>query len=301
MAGKKSALFGNNPFCIFGVSPSCLTRGSIKKLIVIFRWILGSSPSMTPGEKVKISYYRLFLGIVILLSACTDEQLDRLQNMGKPPPLEKVQNPREHLGSKPVDWPAPERDYEPKKTNSIWQSDSKTFFRDPRARNVGDILTIKVQISDQAAFNNETDSTRTSSEKVGVPSLFGFQNLLGKIPGANSASPSDLLGVTGASGTTGVGKINRAETITTEVAASITQVLPNGNFVITGRQEIRVNYEVREISIQGVIRPEDIASDNTISSNQVAEARIIYGGKGALSDLQTPRYGEQLIDILSPF
>jgi len=242
----------------------------------------------------------LFLGVILALSACTDEQLDRLQNMGKPPPLEKVKNPKEQIGSQPVDWPQPNRDYEPKKTNSIWQSDSKTFFRDPRARNVGDILTINVNISDQAAFNNQTNAARTSNEAVGITNLFGLTKLLPS-SGTTSSTPSNLLSLGGSSTTNGNGTINRAETITTEVAASITQVLPNGNFVISGKQQIRVNSEVREISIQGVIRPEDIASDNTISSNQVAEARIVYGGKGSLSDLQTPRYGEQLIDILSPF
>jgi flagellar L-ring protein precursor FlgH len=239
--------------------------------------------------------------MILSLAACTDEQLDRLQNLGKAPPLEKIQNPEDRLGKK-IDWPAPNREYAPKTTNSIWQSDSKTFFRDPRARNVGDILTIKVQIADQAAFNNATTQARNSSEAVGVSGIFGFNKILPQpVSSGGGNTPSNLLSLGGNSATGGTGSINRAETITTEVAASITQVLANGNFVISGNQEIRVNYEVREVSIQGVVRPEDIASDNTISSTQIAEARISYGGKGALSDLQTPRYGEQLIDILSPF
>jgi len=236
---------------------------------------------------------------IILLSACTDSQLDKLENLGHPPPLAKVENPKEELG-KQVAWPQPVRDYEPKKTNSIWQSDSKTFFPDPRARNVGDILTININIADQAAFNNQTDTTRTTSEASGVSNIFGMTKLL---PAGTStgSTPSNLLSLGGSSSTVGNGSINRAENIVTEVAVSITQILPNGNFVISGKQQIRVNSEIREVSVQGVIRPEDIASDNTISSNQVAEARIIYGGKGSLSDIQTPRYGEQLIDILSPF
>jgi flagellar L-ring protein precursor FlgH len=81
----------------------------------------------------------------------------------------------------------------------------------------------------------------------------------------------------------------------------VTQVLPNGNLVVAARQEIVVNSELRELKVTGVVRPQDIASDNTVLHDRMAEARIQYGGRGQMTDLQSPRWGQQLMDILLPF
>ena len=177
---------------------------------------------------------------------------------------------------------------------SLWRSGSRAFFRDPRASQVGDILTVQIAISDQAQVNNTTSRSRKNSEEAGIPSLFGLQKHL---PG----DPGSLVEAGSTSSSSGSGQVNRKENINLTVAAIVTGVLPNGNLVIQGKQEVRVNYEVRELVIAGLVRPEDISRANTINHTQIAEARISYGGRGQLTDVQQARYGQQLYDALFPF
>jgi flagellar L-ring protein precursor FlgH len=134
---------------------------------------------------------------------------------------------------------------------------------------------------------------------MGVPNLLGLETNAGKaLPGV---TPSTLVNAQSTSASDGVGSVKRAETLATNVAAVVTQILPNGNMVIEGKQEIRVNFEIRELIVGGVIRPEDIENDNTIESMKIAEARIAYGGRGQISDVQQPRYGQQVMDVILPF
>ena len=180
------------------------------------------------------------------------------------------------------------------------KQDRVTFFRDQRASRKGDIIRVNVTIQDKAQLNNNTNRARTGSEGASAPNLFGLEDAIyGAIPGHQD--PNNLLKLGTNTTTTGAGSTQRQETISTEVAATVTQVLPNGNLVIEGNQEIRVNNEIREVSVGGVIRPQDIASDNSIKSTQIAQARISYGGRGQLTDVQQPRYGQQIFDIISPF
>ncbi len=213
--------------------------------------------------------------------------------------MEKVQNPKDK--SAPVRWPiARASQPDVRAANSLWSHTTRQFFRDQRAYKVGDILTVKVIIKDKAELDNKTERKRTTAENLGAPNVFGLEGkLLGLVPG--NANPSTLLGVTGNTDSKGEGIIEREEEIQTEVAAVVTQVLPNGNLVIYGSQEIRVNFEVRQLTVEGVIRSEDVSPTNTIEANQIAEARISYGGKGLISDVQQPRIGNQIIDILSPW
>jgi flagellar L-ring protein precursor FlgH len=182
--------------------------------------------------------------------------------------------------------------------NSLWRNGSRAFFKDQRAHQVGDILTVKVNFTDKAAIANETQRSRANGEDSGVTDFIGSKTI--KNP-ATSVLPGRILTADSTASSAGKGSVNRQEALQTNVAGVVTQVLPNGNLVIEGKQEVRVNFEVRELVVAGIVRPEDIESDNTIESTKIAQARIAYGGRGQITDVQQPRYGQQVLDILLPF
>jgi flagellar L-ring protein precursor FlgH len=181
--------------------------------------------------------------------------------------------------------------------NSLWRSGSRAFFKDQRAARVGDIVTVTVNMNDTANFQNVTATSRNSAESAGMPQFFGMQALLPK----NIVDPSKLMSLSSANDNSGKGQIQRTEAVTVRLAGVVTQVLPNGNLVIAARQEFRVDSELRELLVTGVIRPEDIASDNTVPHDRMAEARISYGGRGQVTDVQSARWGQQMMDVLLPF
>ncbi len=223
---------------------------------------------------------------------------DRLAEVGSVPALAPLENPQMQIGM--VSMPMPEGIVAERQANSLWQPGARAFFRDQRARRVGDILTVVINITDSAKFENETKRERDNNENAKVPKLAGFEADFKKfLP--DEVIPSDLLDLTTTSKSNGKGEIDRKETIDTRVAATITQVLPNGNLVIQGKQQTVVNFEMRELVVSGVIRPEDVSSENTVSYDQIAEARIAYGGRGQIQDVQQARYGQQVLDILAPF
>ena len=194
--------------------------------------------------------------------------------------------------------PAPEEIvYQP---NSLWRSGSRAFFRDQRAARIGDILTVLINVADSAKVNNSTKRRRANSESAGVNNLFGYESYLGKVF-PDAVDNTSLADLSSDGSSEGEGSVDRKETIDLTVAAVVTQVLPNGNLVIAGRQQVRVNYEVRDLLVSGIVRPEDISNTNTVQHTQIAEARISYGGEGQISDMQQPRYGQQLFDIIMPF
>ena len=233
----------------------------------------------------------------LLLSGCG--ALDRLEQIGKSPELTPMGNTPKSQPQK-VSLPMPSPEPESRNGNSLWRAGARTFFRDPRAARVGDILTVNIAITDQAQLANETVRSRKNSEDETMPNLLGAEasKFLTKRLGAN---PASLVNVGGTSSSDGTGTVKRQESVTLTVAAVVTQVMPNGNLVIEGRQEVRVNFEVRELYIGGVVRPEDISNTNTINHTQIAEARVSYGGRGQLTDVQQPRYGQQFFDIILPF
>jgi flagellar L-ring protein precursor FlgH len=230
-----------------------------------------------------------------MLSGCA--AIDRVATLGAPPPLTEVDNPTAQPGYKPVQMPMPAAQPASYNPNSLWRNGSRAFFKDQRAHQIGDILTVQVNITDKAIIANETQRSRATKEDSGVDNFFGK----GKLPVVNSALPTRIFTSDSTTTLDGKGSVNRSEALLTNVAAVVTQVLPNGNLVVEGRQEIRVNYEIRELIVAGIVRPEDIQSDNTIDSTKIAQARIAYGGRGQISDVQQPRYGQQALDILLPF
>lgn len=224
----------------------------------------------------------------------------RISQIGAAPPLTTIQDPRTQPGYQPVSLPMPKPIVATREPNSLWKAGSRAFFKDQRASKVGDILTVLIDFDDKAQFNNETQLQRTTKEQDAMPNAMGFESQIQRIL-PHAANPASLVDVTGATNNDGKGTINRQEKLSLEIAAVVTQVLPNGNLVIEGRQEIRVNYEVRDLQITGVVRPQDISSINTVALDQIAEARVSYGGRGQLTNDQQPRYGEQLFDIIAPF
>ncbi len=233
-----------------------------------------------------------------LLSSCA--YLDRLTNIGDTPKLAAIENPTHKPGYRPVSLPMPAKKPAQYSSNSLWRNGARGFFKDQRARNVGDLLTVMVEISDKAAFENETKRSRSNADDLEAPGIFGLEQQLAKIL-PNGVNLSELVKIASEAKSEGKGSVDREETLTLKMAAIITQKLPNGNLVIEGKQEIRVNFEVREIIVAGIIRPEDISAVNTIPIEKIAEARVAYGGRGQITDVQQPRYGQQVMDVLLPF
>ena len=238
------------------------------------------------------------LACALLLPGCGT--LTRLSEVGRPPAMTPSSDPTADPSYRPISMPMPHAQAQAAEANSLWRSGSRAFFKDQRAAQVGDIVTILVNITDAANLNNQSSAGRTGTESMGLPNLLGFESALPRIL-SKAVNASQLVSTNSAGNATGTGAIKRAETVTLRLAGVVTQSLPNGNLAVAARQEVRVNSELRELQVSGVIRPQDIGSDNTVRHDRLAEARIAYGGRGQLSDVQRPRYGQQLLDIALPF
>ena len=241
---------------------------------------------------------RLALMALLALAGCG--QAERLSRVGRAPDMSPITNPTEDPRWRPVSMPMPQPLEAPPLANSLWRPGSSTFLRDQRASQVGDLLTILVSMRDQAQLQNRTQAARNGTQSMGAPNLFGLETQANRLL-PRGANPASLINTNSTGSTDGNGQVNRQEQIALRLAATVTQMLPNGNMVVAGRQEVRVNNELRELSVQGVVRSQDIGSDNTVQHDRLAEARISYGGRGSLSDIQQPRVGSQILDILSPF
>jgi flagellar L-ring protein FlgH len=232
-----------------------------------------------------------------LLAGCST--LDKLARTNEAPTLTAIENPTAQPGYRKVNMPMPEivaASYQP---NSLFSNEARGFFKDQRAHRIGDILTVIVTIDDSAQMSNATTRKRNASNEANIGTSLG--SVFGtNVPGIDVDATGGI-STGGAMSDGGNGSVNRKESLQTNVAVVVTQVLPNGNLVIEGRQEVRVNFEVRDLIVAGIVRPMDIQSDNTILSEKIAEARISYGGRGQITDVQQPRYGQQIADAILPF
>jgi flagellar L-ring protein FlgH len=244
-------------------------------------------------------FTRSLLGTAALTSLLTGcAAIDRIKQLGEPVALAPIDNPTAKPGYKPVQMPMPTPQPITYNPNSLWRNGSRAFFNDQRAHIVGDILTVKVNVNDTAQFQDQTQLSRTTTEDTEITNFIGANAITNP---AKAVLPGSILTASGNSQMNGQGNINRNDQLVTNVAAVVTQLLPNGNMVIEGKQEIRLNNEIRELIVAGVVRPEDIQSDNTIELPKIAEARLAYGGRGTLTNIQTERWGQQAVDIILPF
>ncbi len=234
------------------------------------------------------------------LAAGGCNMLERMSQVGDEPKLTSIQNPTTLPSYQPVTMPMPAPIIVERQPSSLWRPGARAFLKDQRASNVGDVVTVVIDMDDSAKIDNSTERSRTAGENAQASHMLGFESKLKNVF-PDAIDPTNLVDATSDGSYDGAGTIDRGEQVTLRVAATITQILPNGNLVLSGRQEMRVNYEVRDLQVAGVIRPSDITSLNTIRWDQIAEARIAYGGRGHLSDVQQPRYGQQIYDILFPF
>lgn len=180
---------------------------------------------------------------------------------------------------------------------SAWSDSAADLFRDARAMRVGDVITVKISIKDKAVIDNASNRSRDST--MSLDRSMQYDVAAGNIAAKGNASGQTSGGAKSTS--TSSGGVNRSESIELLVAAIVVRVLPNGHLLIRGTQEVRVNFELRELTVAGIVRPRDVATDNTISYERIAEARISYGGKGRITEVQQPAWGQQLIDAISPF
>jgi len=221
----------------------------------------------------------------------------KLEQVGRAPEFTGLEGTEQHYAMYSASLPenAPEGD-----GSSLWTGGTDSLFGDRRAAQRGDILTVVIEIDDSASISNSTGRSRNGKVHGGVTDLLGIpQKIDEALP--DGASMADALNTDSSSTFKGQGSVARKEKLTLRVAATVVEELPNGVLKIEGQQEVRVNFEMRELIVTGFVRPNDISRQNEITYDKIAGARISYGGRGQITDVQQPRYGQQIADILLPF
>lgn len=244
---------------------------------------------------IRILLRGVTLSSLALITAC-----GRTDHIGKAPSFSPNTENQEHSA---MLWPGLPTHTQPQRNvdqSSLWSGGRRSLLGDRRAVTKGDIMTIVIQIDEKAEISNDTSRSRSGSESLGVPQLFGVpQRINDKLPAG--AAMANAVGIDSSSASGGKGSVKRKEKLTLRVAATVVDVLPNGVLAISGSQELRVNFELRELLVSGFVRPEDISRQNEITYDKIASARVSYGGRGQITDVQQPRYGQQILDAVLPF
>lgn len=260
---------------------------------------MAPSMSLLPkSQDPESSLMRFLISLICVTSFITG--CARLEEVGKAPALSPVEINQEHHAMTTAVLPVAQLPKSPSSNASTWSRGRQSLLGDRRAQQAGDILTVVIEINDRAEFSNSSSRSRNGSEEMGVPSLFGIpQNINKSMP--EGASMDSAVSFNSKSSAGGNGSVRRNEKLELRVAATVLGTLPNGVLQIQGSQEVRVNYELRELLVTGFVRPEDISRKNEIAYDKIASARISYGGRGMISDVQQPRIGQQVADIILPF
>ncbi len=238
---------------------------------------------------------KIFLSALLFLGAC-----GRVDHMGKPPSFTPSAESPEHVAMLFPGLPMHTQLQRRVDQSSLWSGERESLLGDRRAMQKGDILTVVIEIDEKAEISNKTSRSRSGSESLGISHLFGLPQRIGaKLP--DGASLANAVELNSKSQSAGGGSVRRREKLILRVAATVIDVLPNGVLSISGSQELRVNFEMRELLITGFVRPEDISRKNEITYDKIASARISYGGRGQITDVQQPRYGQQILDAVLPF
>ena len=236
----------------------------------------------------------LFMAVAVALSSCA-----RLDHLGRAPTFTPNVDGPEYGAMMWPGLPATSIATRSVDQASLWNSGRQSLLGDRRAISKGDILTVVIEIDEKAEISNDSDRSRSGSNNLNIPQLFGLpQRATEQLP--DGASLAEAVSTSSSSSSSGSGSVKRKEKLTLRVAATIVDVLPSGVFSIEGSQELRVNFEIRELLVSGYVRPEDITRQNEITYDKIAAARISYGGRGQISDVQQPRLGQQLLDMLLP-
>ncbi|MDG1340097.1 MAG: flagellar basal body L-ring protein FlgH [Paracoccaceae bacterium] len=238
---------------------------------------------------------KFILPVFLIMSGCA-----RMESVGQEPEITPVRSTIEHTAMMTPSLPQTLVQTPPIANASLWSGGRESLFGDKRAATRGDILTVVIEIDDKAEISNSSNRARSGSENLSVPSLFGIpQRVDPSLP--EGATLSEAVSLNSSSASSGNGSVSRNEKLTLRVAATVVDVLPNGVLSIQGTQEVRVNFELRELLVSGFVRPKDITRQNEITYDKIASARVSYGGRGQISDMQQPRYGQQIADIILPF
>lgn len=248
--------------------------------------------------------YLLFILLSLSLSGCRLGQ--QLSSIGEPPPISQIQDPNKTPGFVPVQMPLPPAYNQARAANSLWEPCSKAFFKDQRASRVGDIVTALIEIQQSESMSMNPEINRETKNGLTIGSMMGLENLTnrwfhnGTGDDKKTKNPN-WIDFTSKPELKSKAKYNVSDSMQFKMACYVVQMLPNGNMVVQGRQEIRLVNEVREVILKGIIRREDISSNNTVHSDKIAEMRISYGGRGELSDMQSFPIGQQVLNKVMPF